>query len=129
MDELLLSLMQTNVVTVSVDASIDEVEATLYTHQLTCVPVIDADGKCFGVISAVDLVYFHHLRRNSRSERAWEVCTHKVIDVSPHISIDAAAELMVAHGVHHLVAIENNSIKGIVSSLDLIRCCLLKHKV
>lgn len=55
------------------------------------------------------------------AERAWEICTHKVLEVAPGIFINEASELMVGNKIHHLVVTENNVIKGIVSSIALIR--------
>lgn len=128
MDKPISSLMEKHVKTVDTDDSVDRVEEILRAQKLSCVPVVDAMGQCFGVISATDLLHFHAMRRNQKSERAWEVCSHKVIEVNPDISITEAAELMVSNKIHHLVVTEEKSIKGIVSSIDLVKACLSKQK-
>ena len=115
------SLIGENVITVKLNDTVETVEKVLDSHQLSCVPVINTDGECFGVISAPDLVHFHNARKNPIAERAWEMCTHKIIEVSADISVKEAAELMVKNNIHHLVVIEDGSIKGIVSSIDIIR--------
>lgn len=120
MDKPVSALMQTQVTTVNMEASIASVEQTLDDKKLSCVPVVDADGKCFGVISAPDLVHFHRVRGNSLAERAWEVCTHTVVEAGPEISVRQAARLMLSNKVHHVVIVENESIVGMVSSLDLV---------
>ncbi len=127
MDRPILSVMQKHVTTVDFNASVDSVEKTLNEYKLSCVPVVDSEGSCFGVISAPDLVHFHMMRKNSRAERAWEVCTHKVIEVSPDTSIKEVAELMIKNKIHHIVVIDNKSIKGIVSSIDLVEEYLVKQ--
>ena len=115
------SLIGENVITVKLNDSVETVEKILDSHRLSCVPVINTQGECFGVISAPDLVHFHNARKNPIAERAWEMCTHKIIEVSSDISIKEAAELMVENSIHHLVVIEDGSIKGIVSSIDILR--------
>lgn len=121
--------MEKNIITVDLDDTAEHVEEILDSHKLSCVPVIDSEGKCFGVISATDFVHFYIAHKNPKVEHAWEVCTHKIIEVSPDISVIEASELMVKNKIHHLVVTENNAIKGIVSSIDLIRECLLKENV
>jgi CBS domain-containing protein len=113
--------MEKNIVVVGLDDTVDQVNQILDLHKLSCVPVIDSKGECFGVICATDLVPFHKARRKSKAERAWEVFTHKVIEVSPTLSIKEATELMTENHIHHLVVTENKSIKGIVSSIDLLK--------
>ena len=119
------SLIGESVITVELNDSVETVEKILDSHQLSCVPVINAQGECFGVISAPDLVHFHNARKNPTAELAWEMCTHKIIEVSSDISVKEAAELMVKNNIHHLVVVEDGSIKGIVSSIDILRGYIL----
>ena len=127
MDKTISSLMTKNILAVGADDTVDRVEAIMNSHKLSCVPVIDSKGGCFGVISSSDLVHFHALHKNQKAERAWEVCTHKVIEVGSDLSVKEAAELMVRNKIHHIVVTENESIKGIVSSIDIVREYLLKQ--
>ena len=115
------SLIGENVIAVKLNDTVETVEKVLDSHQLSCVPVINTQGECFGVISAPDLVHFHNARKNPIAERAWEMCTHKIIEVSSDISVKEAAELMIKNNIHHLVVIEDGSIKGIVSSIDILK--------
>lgn len=126
MEQLISSLMEKHVTSVNLEDSIGRVEDILDTHKLSCVPVVDAENQCFGVISAPDLVHFHRLRKNPASAKAWEICTHRVIAVSPQLSVREAAELMVAHRIHHLVVVDGEAIIGIVSAIDLVRDYLLR---
>jgi len=119
------SLIEENVITVKLNDTVETVEKVLDSHQLSCVPVINTEGECFGVISAPDLVHFHNARKNPIAERAWEMCTHKIIEVSSDISVKEAAQLMVENNIHHLVVVEDGSIQGIVSSIDILRGYIL----
>ncbi len=119
------SLIGESVKTVELNDTVETVEKVLDSNQLSCVPVINDQGECFGVISAPDLVHFHNARKNPIAERAWEMCTHKIIEVSSDISVKEAAELMIKNNIHHLVVIEDGSIKGIVSSIDILKGYIL----
>ena len=125
MKKQITSLIDESVITVELNDTVESVEKTLDSNQLSCVPVINSQGECFGVISAPDLVHFHNARKNPIAERAWEMCTHKIIEVSSNITVKEAAELMVNNNIHHLVVTENGSIKGIVSSIDILKGCFL----
>jgi len=125
MSQSISSFMEKSIITVDLEDTVEHVEEILDSHELSCVPVVDSMGECFGVISATDLVHFNNSHKNPKAEHAWEVCTHKVIEVSPDISIKEASELMVNNNVHHLMVIDNNVIKGVVSSIDIIRVCKL----
>jgi CBS domain-containing protein len=118
------SLLGENPVTVNIDDSVEAVERLMVSHRLSCVPVVNSEGNCFGVISAPDFMQFHQDRENPMAEHAWEMCTHKIIEVNPDISIKKAARLMLDNNIHHLVVTEDNSVKGIISSLDIIHGCL-----
>ena len=125
MKKKITSLIEENVITVELNDTVETVEKVLDSHHLSCVPVINAKGECFGVISAPDLVHFHNARKNPIAERAWEMCTHKIIEVGPDISVKEAAELMVKNNIHHLVVVEDGSINGIVSSIDILRKAII----
>ena len=127
MNNPITSFMEKNIIAVDLNDSVERVEEILDSHKLSFVPVIDPNGKCFGVISATDFLHFHNTYKNPKTEHAWEICTHKIIEVSPAISIKEAGELMVKNKIHHLVVTENNTIKGIVSSFDIIREGLLNQ--
>jgi CBS domain-containing protein len=49
------SCMSTPVVTVRQDASIDDVIATMETHRIRRVIVVDADGCCVGIVAQADI--------------------------------------------------------------------------
>src|SRR5215211_6641130 len=48
--------MDSNPHTVGPDASVEEVVATLRENELPGVPVVDADGRCVGIVTEADLV-------------------------------------------------------------------------
>ncbi|WP_220718720.1 CBS domain-containing protein [Agarivorans litoreus] len=118
------SFMETNVIGVALDDSVEKVCQVLDDNKLCCVPVFSPDGAIFGVISASDLVHFSTLRANPKLEHAWELCTHRVIEVAPDISIQQAAEIMSYEKIHHLIVTEGSTCVGIVSASDVLSAFL-----
>lgn len=119
-NQTIATVMTREVASVDFDDTIEDVERALKDSGHSFVPVVSSQGGCFGVISASDLVAFHARKENSRLKRAWEVCTHQVVEVAPDTTIRKAACLMLDKHVHHVVVMEQGRLVGVLSSLDLI---------
>lgn len=128
MGKTVAEVMTASVLTVDTQDSLDQVEQTMGAHHLTSVPVVDAKGAIFGVISACDLVRFHNLHKNFKALRAWEMCTYKPMVADPEVTAAEVARLMVKKRIHHVVVVKEGAIQGVVSSLDLIERCLLEEE-
>jgi len=120
MDKPISLLMNKHITTVDINDTIEKVEKIMNLHKSSCALVIDSSQSCFGVICYPDIVHFYEKGRNPKTERAWELCTHKVIEVSPDTSTKETAALMLKNKVHHIVVTENKVIKGIVTSIDFL---------
>ncbi len=120
MDKPISLLMDKHITTVDFNDTIFKVEGIMNSGKLSFVIVIDSNGNCFGVISYPDIVRFHALSRNPKIERAWELCTRKVIEVSSDTSVKETAKLMISKEIHHIVITENDLITGIVSSNEFV---------
>jgi CBS domain-containing protein len=126
MDKPISYMMTKSVWTADSEDSVERVEELLDSHRLSSLPVVDAKGVIFGIISASDLVHFHAARKSPKAVRAWEICTHKPIEVGPTTPIGEVARLMVKNKIHHIVVSENRSVVGVVSSLDFVEQYVLK---
>lgn len=113
-------LMNPNITVIDLNDTIDKVEEVMMAHGFSCLPVMDSNEGCFGVICHSDIVRFHRMGKNPKVVRVWELCTHNVLKVSPDTSIKETAVLMLDNHLHHILIAENELIKGIVSSLDFV---------
>ena len=101
--------------------TIAKVEDDLSRLRLHAMPVVDADGKIFGILSAVDLAHFHAAKKNPNAVRAWELCTYKPLSVTPDTPADEVAKMMVARKIHHVLVTDGPKLLGIVSTFDFIK--------
>ena len=123
----LSSIMEESVTLVDVDDTVEDVECILAAHKYSCVPVVDPDGHCFGIITSNDILKFHMMARNPKKVRAWEICSHLMLEAAPELSIHDAAVLMIKNQVHHLVVTQDGEVKGIVSSIDLLEAYVIAN--
>jgi CBS domain-containing protein len=117
-----MSLMSPLVTSVQADDSVATVSEQLRRHDLSFVPVVDAEGDTLiGIISAADLLQFQAARRDPDAVQAWEICSYKPVEVSPDASLAEVARMMVERQIDHVIVMEDKTIKGVVSSLDFVK--------
>jgi signal-transduction protein with cAMP-binding, CBS, and nucleotidyltransferase domain len=120
MDKLLTLLLNQHNSIANIDDSVEIIENKIKSRGADCVIVTKHDGKCFGVITNTDIALFHEKHKNSKTVKAWELCSPNVIYVSPETSIKEISDLMMKNKVHHIVILENGIAKGYISSNDLL---------
>jgi CBS domain-containing protein len=117
--------MHPGVVTCGRDALIGDVARAMATHHVHCIVVLGPDyehsgeSAVWGIISDLDLVRNGILR--GAEEAAGALAQQPIISVKPTMPLREAGELMVSHGVTHLVVIEPATRRpvGILSTLDI----------
>lgn len=129
MDMLVGSLIQDEVDTLDMDVNVAQVEIALSKARHAFIPLIDKQNKCFGVISSRDLIDFHALGNDPDAVPAWEICSHKLIYVESTVTVSEAGRLMLDHGIHHLLVLQDGVVAGVISTLDVIRVLLAEHPV
>lgn len=118
--------MHAGVVSCPVGATLPEVARIMATHRVHCIAVMgiahegQADRLVWGLISDLDL-----MRAGIRvgpGEMAGALALEPVVSVDPTTSLTVAAELMLRHGVSHIVVVDPETQRptGILSTLDVI---------
>ncbi|MCS6852977.1 MAG: CBS domain-containing protein [Gemmataceae bacterium] len=137
-------LMTKAVVMIPQEASLQHAAHLLGQARITGAPVIDADGRCVGVLSASDFVLWaekgeHAARRRPEAEAApvlaWQLpsgeqparesvhrfMTSDPVTASPGTSIGDLARMMVDAHIHRIVIVDpEHRPLGIVSSTDIL---------
>lgn len=142
-------LMETNIYTISQDATYAEAAKVLYTNQISGAPVVDATGKMVGVISEKDLYrvlypFYKSFYENpemytdpeGREDKVLEIKDKKitnfmvtdVVTVNPETPILSAGAIMFAHSFGRLPVVENGKLVGIISRKTIFRT-VLKQKL
>jgi len=128
MNQPVSTIMHCPVIPVSMEDTIEAVETMMKAKRISSAPVYDADGAILGVITSTDLVKLHATGRDPKSVRAWEICTYRPIEVTPDTTLERVAGLMLEHKVHHVMVMENEALKGLVSALDFIKLYLRQQR-
>jgi CBS domain-containing protein len=137
-------VMRRDVVTVSAQESMQEVAAVLVQHDISGVVVVDDEGKCVGVLSAVDFVKRTSAatgasRRETgpvqaaapadRSRRvnigaqdlADSYMSQAVQSVAHDVSLFSAARIMTSAHIHRLPVLDDHGrLLGLLTSMDIV---------
>lgn len=116
--------MHPGLVSCPADARLTDVARMMAAHHVHCIAVVgieqDSSGESlvWGIISDLDLMRVGI--RVGGSESAGALALQPVISVEPSMSLHEAGELMLKHGVSHLVVVhpETRRPVGVLSTLD-----------
>jgi CBS domain-containing protein len=118
-------VMSTPVVTVSPDAPLKDVAATLVEHGINAVPVVDASDRLIGIVSEADLLSLETgLGRGpapAGPRTAGEVMRQSVYTLTGDTAATAAARLMLRHRLKSVPVVAGERVVGMVARRDLIR--------
>lgn len=140
------NIMTTEVITVTVDESVEQCARLLQEHNISGLPVLDAAGKVAGIVTEGDLIrrasrikapgyleilggliylgspkkFVEELQR-AMSLEAGQLMSKNVISVKPEDNVEKAATLMVEKNISRLPVIdEGGKLVGIVSRRDIM---------
>ena len=145
-------IMTEDVITISKDASIDQLSELLVKNKISGVPVLDENNKLVGIVTEADIIikdadlqfprYFKLLdaiiyldslnkfRNNLKKHLAVkveEIMTTKVRTVSPDTSLSEVANIMLDRRINRLPVLDQNGrITGIVTRADIVRSMIVK---
>ena len=136
-------IMTSDVVTIMPETRVRDIARLMLIHQISAVPVLDADGKIVGIVREEDLIHRvetgteqHHVAWltlqadleerahdyvKSHGMRAADVMTRDVESVRPQTPVNAVADLLGKRRVRNLPVIQEGKVVGMVSRVDLLR--------
>lgn len=136
-------VMTRDVVVVFDDALVRDVVRTLFSRDISGVPVVDHDGRLVGVVTEADLLTgaayparhrgtlgrlvallrgHDDLERKAEGRIARDVMTAPPVFVRPDESVEVAARLMIESHIKRLPVVERGTrLVGIVSRHDLLQ--------
>jgi len=139
-------LMTVDVHSVRIDTPVNELARLMSKHQVSGVPVLDANDELAGIVTELDLIIRNgrlemplflqifdavlplelpgHLSarlRHMLGTRTEDVMTRAVRTVTPDTLVEDLVDLMVKHRVNPVPVLEDGRLVGIVSRSDLVR--------
>ncbi len=139
-------IMSKNVVTVKPDTSLEELGALLVKNQISGVPVVDAKGALYGIVTENDLIeqnrrlhiptvvsfldaaiYLESSKefaedvRRITATKVGDICNRKVVTVTETTSLTDIATIMSEKKVHLLPVVRSGAVVGIVGKRDVVR--------
>ena len=137
--------MTPNPITVSPDATLEEVARRMLEHQIGAVPVVTSEGQLLGLIREEDFLLqerpipFSALRApqlfghwndpdrleefyaHARTLKAGDVAREPEITATEDMLLSDLAERMVARNVRHVPVVRDGKLVGIVTRHDILK--------
>jgi CBS domain-containing protein len=122
-DRLVASVMHKGVIGCRPSTPLDEIIRIMADTNVQVIVVTGPDEEALGTISQLDIVpYFG---QDLKGVKARDVMHSKVFAIPPEMTLAEAAQVMVGHGISHLVVSERGDAGrralGVLSSLQVIR--------
>lgn len=141
-------VMSRDVVTVSRDMDLRELEKLFLDRGITGAPVVDGEGNLVGVVSQTDLLYYHLCRDDelvapsdfyervrvegrhlppgfqigdANTGTVADVMTPVVHSVTETTPVESVARMMIQKHIHRVIVRKGRRPVGIISALDVLR--------
>lgn len=114
-------VMIKDVISVTESAPLKEVAQMFVERKITGAPVVNAHGDLVGVISETDII------RKTNNIGAWspstagQIMTKPAVTVAPDDTLQRVCEMMYDRRIHRVVVAEGTRIKGILTTMDILR--------
>lgn len=115
------NVMVKDVITVTESMLLKDVARMFVEKKITGAPVVNSRGELAGVISETDII------RKTTSIGAWspstvgQIMTKPAITVAPGETLQRVCEMMYNRHIHRVVVAEGTQIKGILTSMDILK--------
>jgi CBS domain-containing protein len=121
-------LMKHPVVTVGMEASVQEAVSLLCDDHISALPVTDTAGRVVGVLSASDILTAEAETDDDAAREALfagtpvrDVMSVRPLMVSPDAEVKEAAQQMLYAEVHRLFVAADDRVVGVISTSDIAR--------
>jgi CBS domain-containing protein len=114
--------MSSVVLTVNPGHSLREAAAAMSERRVGAAVVIDPEQPGPGIITERDILEAIGSGQSPDSERVGDHLSSDLTFAAPDWSLEAAAEAMVRGGFRHLIVVEGDQMRGVLSMRDIVRC-------
>jgi CBS domain-containing protein len=139
-------IMTRDVVTVTLDTSVEKLAGLLVSNQISGVPIVDAGGVLVGIVTENDLIsqnkrlhiptvvsflgaaiYLESSKkfadevRRVTATKVGDICSKKVVTISEETTLTDIATIMDEKKVHVLPVVKAGKVVGIVGKRDVVK--------
>ena len=100
----------------------------LHEKRVGCMPVLNKNKNVIGMISERDLSRFIYAERFNTSLSITEIMSKNLITCDLNTSVTELMELMTEKKIRHILIMEDNKLKGVVSIGDVVDHLINKIK-
>lgn len=111
-------IMQTDVVTISDNAGVDEAIKTMLEHNTSGLPIVDSGNRVVAICTEKDLIRF--AAGIASTQKVDQYMSRKVKTTTPDTSIGQAARIMIDNGFRRIPIVNNGKILGMVTASDIM---------
>ena len=97
-------------------------------NNLGAMPILASSGKVIGIISERDIARKIHQENFSNDELVTNIMTKKIIYCDLNISVTELMETMTEKKIRHMLIMNNDELKGIVSIGDVVNHLIENYK-
>jgi CBS domain-containing protein len=139
-------IMTSNVITVTIKTSVQELAKILTDNNISGVPVVDDSGNLLGIVTESDLIdqtkklhiptvvalldSIFYLENPDRMEKemkkmagttVYDIYSTNPLTVNEDTPLDEIATLMAEKNIHTLPVVKNNILTGVIGKKDIIK--------
>ena len=118
----LLESKPKEVITANPSTTIEEAMDLLIKNKISCLPVLESDGKLVGIISDKDIFKkVHETKGKYHSLKVEDVMSTNLIVGLPTDNLEYIAGIMDKNWIRHIPIVEADNMIGLVSEGDIIK--------
>ena len=128
-------IMQTDIITVSEQASVREAVAILTEKRITGLPVVNEDGSFVGIISEKDilLMAYHKIvgtcDEAMNSRKVTDVMTSKVVSYRSEDNLADVCQCFMDYPFRRVPILDDGRLVGLISRKDIVTFAFKKDEV
>lgn len=121
MDDIFVGrLMTSPVTTVSADTPAKEAATLMLEEGISSVVVVDEANHLEGILTSTDFVAIAAAEESAAAFSVADYMTTDVVTTTAQASIQAAADLLIEHSIHHVPVVDDTEgVVGMVTTTDL----------
>jgi CBS domain-containing protein len=118
--------MSTTVITVTDHLRITDVISRMLEHNVSCLPVVNADALLIGIITEYDVLNLAYSGEADRTT-VGEVMTRDVITFQPGDDLATVVNACLERRIHRAPVVKDGKMLGIISRRDILREMLKEY--